>query len=140
MTDFLHPRMDDAGIARISALGLAHLGDGVYEMMTRAYLVCQGTQTARGLHSKTVALVRAASQYRAAKLISPHLTQAEGDIFRQGRNAKPGTVPKTATHTEYAYATAIEALFGWLYLRGEYDRLNEIYAMIAQEFDEILRK
>lgn len=140
MTDFLHPRMDDAGIARISALGLAHLGDGVYEMMTRAHLVCQGLQTARGLHSQTVALVRAASQYRAAKLILPLLSEAEGEVFRHGRNAKPGTVPKTATHAEYAYATALEALFGWLYLRGEYDRLNALYAVIAEEFDEILHK
>lgn len=53
MTDFLHPKLDDAGLGRVSALGLAHIGDGVYEIMTRSYLVCQGMQTARGLHSKT---------------------------------------------------------------------------------------
>lgn len=134
MTDFLHPHMDDAGIARISALGLAHLGDGVYEMMTRAYLVCRGTQTARGLHSQTVALVRAAAQYQAAQRILPQLTAEESTVFRHGRNAKPGTVPKAATHKEYAYATGLEALFGWLYLRGAYDRLNTLYGVIAEGF------
>lgn len=140
MTDFLHPRMDDAGLGRISALGLAHIGDGVYEIMTRSYLVCQGTQTARGLHSRTVALVRASSQYRAAQLILPHLTDEEAEVFRHGRNAKPGTVPKAASRAEYAYATALETLFGWLYLRGEYDRLNALYAIISADFDEILQK
>lgn len=140
MTDYLHPRMDEAGLSRISALGLAHLGDGVYEMMTRSYLVCQGLQTARGLHSRTVALVRASAQYQAAQRILPLLSETEAEVFRHGRNAKPGTVPKTASHAEYSYATALETLFGWLYLRGEYDRLNTLYDVIAQGFDQIVQK
>ncbi len=140
MTDFLHPQLDSASLGRISALGLAHIGDGVYEIMTRSYLVCQGMQTARGLHAKTVALVRASSQFRAAQLILPMLNEEEGEIFRHGRNAKPKTIPKAASHTEYAYATAIETLFGWLYLQGRYDRLNELYAVITQDFDEILNQ
>lgn len=138
--DFLHPQLDDAEIGRISALGLAHIGDGVYEIMTRSYLVCHGMQTARGLHAKTVSLVRAASQYRAAQLILPFLDEKESEIFRHGRNAKPKTIPKAASHAEYAYATALETLFGWLYLRREYDRLNELYAVISQDFDELLSK
>ena len=135
MEDFLHPRMDAAGLSRISALGLAHIGDGVYEIMTRSYLVCQGAQTAHGLHRRTVALVRAAAQYQAAQRILPLLKEDEAAVFRHGRNAKPKTVPRGATHAEYAYATAVEALFGWLYLRGEYDRLNALYAEIVQGFD-----
>lgn len=140
MTDFLHPQLDNAELGRISALGLAHIGDGVYEIMTRSYLVCQGMQTARGLHAKTVALVRASSQFRAAQLILPLLSEAEADVFRHGRNAKPKTIPKAASHSEYAYATALETLFGWLYLRREYDRLNELYTVISQDFPEILAK
>lgn len=140
MTDFLHPKLDEAELGRISALGLAHIGDGVYEIMTRSYLVCQGMQTARGLHSKTVTLVRAGAQYRAAQLILPLLDENEAEIFRHGRNAKPKTIPKAASHAEYAYATALESLFGWLYLRGQYDRLNELYAVIAADFDELLSK
>lgn len=140
MTDFLHPHLDKKDIERISSLGLAHIGDGVYEIMTRAWLVCQGMQTARGLHSKTVALVRAGAQYRAAQLILPHLSAEESEVFRHGRNAKPKTIPKAASHAEYAYATALETLFGWLYLQGEYDRLNQLYEIISQDFDEMLGK
>ena len=134
MTDFLHPQLDDAELGRISALGLAHIGDGVYEIMTRSYLVCQGMQTARGLHAKTVALVRASSQFRAAQLILPLLSEAEADVFRHGRNAKPKTVPKSSSVAEYAYATALEALFGWLYLKQRYGRINELFGVIAQDF------
>ena len=137
MTDFLHPKLDDAGLGRVSALGLAHIGDGVYEIMTRSYLVCQGMQTARGLHSKTGPRERPPAQYRAPQLILPLLNEAEAEVFRHGRNAKPKTIPKAASHGEYAYATALESLFGWLYLRGEYGRLNELYAVIAEDFDEL---
>lgn len=136
MTDFLHPRLEDTELGRISALGLAHIGDGVYEIMTRSWLVCRGMQTARGLHKKTVSLVCAGAQYRAAQLILPLLDEEEAGIFRHGRNAKPKTIPKAASHAEYAYATAVECLFGWLYLRGAYDRLNELYAVIAEDFVE----
>lgn len=137
MTDFLHPTLDGQELGRVSALGLAHIGDGVYEIMTRSYLVCRGLQTARGLHAKTVSLVRAGAQYQAAQRILPLLSEEEGAVFRHGRNAKPKTIPKAASHAEYAYATALETLFGWLYLRGQYDRLNELYAVIAEGFDEV---
>lgn len=138
MTDFLHPHLTGGELGRISSLGLAHIGDGVYEIMTRSYLVCHGQQTARGLHKNTTTLVRAGAQYRAAQRIQPLLTEAESDVFRHGRNAKPKSIPKAATQAEYAYATAVETLFGWLYLRGEYDRLNELYAEITKDFDELL--
>ena len=132
--DYLHPRPDDATIGNMSALALAHIGDGVYEIMTRSYLVCTGLQTARVLHAKTVELVRASAQYHAAQLLLPILDEEEMTIFRHGRNAKPKSVPKAASQAEYAYATAVEALFGYLYLKGRYDRLNELYAAIAAKY------
>lgn len=138
MTDFLHPRMTPEQLLRISALGLAHIGDGVYEIMTRGYLVSQGLQTARNLHKETTLLVCAASQHRAALRIEPLLTEAEADVFRKGRNAKPKSIPKAASRAEYAYATALETLFGWLYLQGEYERLNALYDEIRQDFPAIL--
>lgn len=134
MTDYLHPHLDGPALGQISSLGLAHIGDAVYEMMTRSWLVCHGMQTARGLHGKTVTLVRAAAQARAAQLVLPLLNEEEAAVFRHGRNAKPKTIPKSASLSEYAHATAIEALFGWLYLRGAYDRLNALYEVIAQDF------
>ena len=130
LKDYLHVRMSDDEIGRLSALGLAHIGDCVFELLTRAHLVQDGTQTARKLHSRTVAEVCAHAQYEAAQRILDLLTEEETDVFHRGRNAKPKSIPKAASHAEYAYATAIECLFGWLYLSGKQDRLLEIWGKI----------
>ena len=132
--DYLHPKLDDAAIARMSSLALAHVGDAVYEILVRSYLACGGTQTAKNLHSRTVALVRASAQAEAVQRILPLLDEAEQEVFRHGRNAKPKTVPKSSPVAEYAYATALEALFGWLYLKQRYGRINELFGVIAQDF------
>ena len=132
--DHLHPKLDDAAIARMSSLALAHVGDAVYEILVRSYLACGGTQTAKNLHSRTVALVRASAQAEAVQRILPLLDEAEQEVFRHGRNAKPKTVPKSSSVAEYAYATALEALFGWLYLKQRYGRINELFGVIAQDF------
>ena len=132
--DYLHPKLDDAAIARMSSLALAHVGDAVYEILVRSYLACGGTQTAKNLHSRTVALVRASAQAEAVQRILPLLDEAEQEVFRHGRNAKPKTVPKSSSVAEYAYATALEALFGWLYLKQRYGRINELFGVIPQDF------
>ena len=132
--DYLHPKLDDAAIARMSSLALAHVGDAVYEVLVRSHLACGGTQTAKNLHSRTVALVRASAQAEAVQRILPLLDEAEQEVFRHGRNAKPKTVPKSSSVAEYAYATALEALFGWLYLKQRYGRINELFGVIAQDF------
>lgn len=132
--DYLHPKLDDAAIARMSSLALAHMGDAVYEIMVRAWLACDGTQTAKNLHSRTIALVRASAQAQAVQRILPLLSEEEQDVYRHGRNAKPKTVPKSASVAEYAQATALEALFGWLYLRQRYDRISELFDVIAADF------
>ncbi len=132
--DYLHPKLDDAAIARMSSLALAHVGDAVYEVLVRSYLACGGTQTAKNLHSRTIALVRASAQAEAIQRILPLLTEEEQEIYRHGRNAKPKTVPKSASVAEYAHATALEALFGWLYLKQRYERINLLFGVIAQEF------
>ncbi|MFR3787705.1 Mini-ribonuclease 3 [Agathobaculum desmolans] len=132
--DYLHPKLDDAAIARMSSLALAHVGDAVYEVLVRSYLACGGTQTAKNLHSRTIALVRASAQAEAIQRILPLLTEEEQEIYRHGRNAKPKTVPKSASVAEYAHATALEALFGWLYLKQRYERINLLFGVIAQDF------
>ena len=63
------------------------------------------------------------------------LGEDEQTVLRHGRNAKPKSVPKSASVAEYAYATALEALFGWLYLKGRYERINELFEVICQGFD-----
>lgn len=132
--DYLHPKLDDAAIARMSSLALAHVGDAVYEVLVRSYLACGGTQTAKNLHSRTIALVRASAQAEAIQRILPLLTEEEQEVYRHGRNAKPKTVPKSASVAEYAHATALEALFGWLYLKQRYERINLLFGVIAQDF------
>ena len=132
--DYLHPKLDDAAIARMSSLALAHVGDAVYEVLVRSYLACGGTQTAKNLHSRTVALVRASALAEAVQRILPLLDEAEQEVLRHGRNAKRKTVPKSSSVAEYAYATALEALFGWLYLKQRYGRINELFGVIAQDF------
>ena len=132
--DYLHPKLDDAAIARMSSLALAHVGDAVYEVLVRSYLACGGTQTAKNLHSRTIALVRASAQAEAIQRILPLLTEEEQEIYRHGRNAKPKTVPKSASVADYAHATALEALFGWLYLKQRYERINLLFGVIAQDF------
>ncbi len=137
MTDFLHPSMDSDGLNAMSSLALAHIGDCVYEMMTRSWLTTSGLVTSRNLHRHTVQLVCAGAQAAGATAILPILTEEEMAVFRRGRNAKPKSVPKSSSVAEYAHATAVEALFGWLYLRQQYARLNALYALIlpaAQEW------
>lgn len=136
MQDYLHPVLDKPALDRLGTLALAHIGDGVYELLTRAHLATLGAQTARGLHHRTVALVCAPAQARAAQVILPMLTEEEATVFRHGRNAKPGTVPRSCSPRDYAHATALEALFGFLYLRGQYDRINTLYGLIAADYTE----
>ncbi|MDO4270609.1 MAG: ribonuclease III domain-containing protein [Eubacteriales bacterium] len=132
--DYLRPAIDDAALRQMSSLALAHVGDAVYEIMVRALLACGGTQTAKNLHGRTTKLVCAPAQARAAERILPLLSEEEQDVYRHGRNAKPKTVPKSSSVAEYAHATALEALFGWLYLKQRYDRVNELFGVIAEGF------
>lgn len=128
MIDFLHPLMNCDGLNAMSSLALAHMGDCVYEMMTRSWLTTSGLVTNRNLHRETIRLVCAGAQAAGASAILSKLTEDELAIFRRARNTKPKSVPKSASIAEYSHATAIEALFGWLYLRQQYDRLNELFS------------
>ena len=130
MTDFLHPSIDNDSLRAMSSLALAHMGDCVYEIMTRSWLTTSGLVTNRNLHRETIRLVCAGAQAAGAAAILPMLTEEEMDVFRRGRNAKPKSVPKSSSVAEDAHATAVEALFGWLYLQQRYDRLNELFAAI----------
>ena len=133
MTDYFHLDAAPDAIRSISNLGLAHLGDGVYELMVRSWLCLHGKASARGLHKATVGYVAAPAQARAAERILPMLTQEEADVYRRGRNTNPHSVPKAASREEYQAATAVECLFGWLYLQGKTGRLNELFGLMMGE-------
>ena len=133
MTDYFSVRLADDDIRAISSIGLAHIGDGVYELLVRTYLCAHGKATGKGLHRATVDLVRAPEQARRAQRILPLLTEAEQEVFRRGRNAHVHSIPQHASRAEYQQATALEALFGWLYLRGQRARINELFVYMMEE-------
>lgn len=133
MDNYFEPVLDAGQLHAISAIGLAHMGDAVYEVLTRAWLCTHGKATGKGLHRATVALVCAETQAAVAERLLPLLTAEEAAVFRRGRNAHPHTVPTHATRAQYAAATALEALFGWLYLCGRRQRINELFCEIMKE-------
>ena len=131
--DYFAPNMSIAEVNRISVLGLAHIGDGVYELMTRAML-CRDGHTAIGeLHRLTVARVKAPAQARAAETIQTLLDGEELAVYKRGRNARVHGVPQGADVGEYHAATGLETLFGYLYLLGRRERLNALFAAIMEE-------
>ena len=125
--------MSPAEVHAISNLGLAHMGDGVYELLCRAYLCSQGDHTVKNLHKDAVQLVKAPTQAAFADKLKPFLTEEELDYFRRGKNAHTHAAPKSASRAEYAKATGLEALFGALYLLGRTERLNELFAIMMKE-------
>ncbi|MBO5340090.1 MAG: ribonuclease III [Oscillospiraceae bacterium] len=128
MTDYLHLSVPNGDMMNISSLGLAHLGDAVFEVLVRSWVCMGGTAKIKDLHKQTVRYVTAPAQAQLAEKILPMLTQEETDVFRRGRNAAPHSIPKAASRGQYQTATALEALFGWLWLRGAHDRINELFA------------
>ncbi len=119
-------------IRNISSIGLAHLGDAVYELLVRSYLCAHGKATGKGLHRATIELVCAPAQARFAEKILPQLTEEESAVFRRGRNANVHSIPQHASRADYQKATALESLFGWLYLQGEKDRINELFCVMLE--------
>ena len=108
------------------------MGDAVFEVLARAWLCAHGKATGKGLHRAAVALVCAESQAERAERILPVLSEEERAVFRRGRNAQVHSVPAHASRAQYGEATALEALFGWLYLRGETERVNELFCMMME--------
>ena len=135
MTDYFTTILPDDELRAISSVGLAHLGDAVYELLVRSWLCVHGKATGRGLHRATVALVRAEKQAELSDAILPLLSEEENDVFRRGRNANVHTIPRSAGRAAYQKATALEALFGWLYLRGEKERINTLFATMMEDCD-----
>ncbi len=133
MTDYFAVRLPEDDIRAISSIGLAHIGDGVYELLVRTYLCAHGKATGKGLHRATVQLVCAPEQARRAQRILPLLTEEEQEVYRRGRNAHVHSIPQHASRTEYQQATALEALLGWLYLGGRRERINELFEIMMEE-------
>ena len=133
MTDYLHIQLPPDQIRGISSIGLAHMGDAVYELLVRTWLCAHGKATGKGLHRATVALVCAPKQAELAQRILPLLTEEEQAVFRRGRNANVHSIPTHASRAQYQKATALEALLGWLHLSGRHDRVEQLFAVMMEE-------
>ena len=125
------PEMPVQDVNKISMLGLAHVGDAVYELLYRSKLCTDGHTAVAEMHRMTVAFVRAEAQAEAATKLLPVLTTEEASVYKRGRNAKVNSVPHNADIGQYHAATGLEALFGWLYLLGRTERINELFNIIT---------
>jgi ribonuclease-3 family protein len=133
MTDYLNIRMTPQEIGAVSNLGLAHIGDCVYELLCRSYILAHGGVTNQKMHQVTVDMVRAPAQAKAMEQLLPLLTEEERGVYLRGRNTHVHSIPKNAEIGEYHAATGLECLFGWLYLRAEHARINELFAVVVGE-------
>ena len=135
MTDYFTIQLPADEIRAISSIGLAHLGDGVYELLVRTWLCAHGKATGKGLHRATIELVCAPKQAELSEKILPLLTEEEHAVFKRGRNASKASVAKHASPEEYRASTGFECLLGWLYLNGQLARVHELFETLWQSFD-----
>jgi ribonuclease-3 family protein len=123
-------------VNQYSPLVLAYIGDTVYEIYVRTLVVRRGNAPVHVLHKSSVKYVKAKTQSDIIHRIMDFLSQEEQDIVRRGRNAKSGTIPKNADVTEYKYATGFESLLGYLYLKGDHQRLMQILKMATESVQD----
>ena len=128
------PNMTMAEVNAVSALGLAHMGDCVFELLVRTSLCADGKTTARNLHRETVRRVAAPAQAARMEKMLPLLDEEELGFYKRGRNTQVHGVPKNATPGEYSKATGLESLFGALWLLGRKERVEELF-LLTEECD-----
>ncbi|MEC0243911.1 Mini-ribonuclease 3 [Paenibacillus dokdonensis] len=113
----------------IPPIVLAYIGDAIYEVAVRQYLISKPNLKPNQLHRQATGMVSAKAQSRIVTALDPVLTDEEKDVVRQGRNAKSGSIPKNADVLEYRHATAFESLIGYLYYMQQLDRMRELIGM-----------
>lgn len=123
---------EDVNAKQLSPLNLAFIGDCIYEILVRETLVIKANRPVNDLHRESVRFVSAKAQTQAYDKIKDVLTDDEMAIFKRGRNAKVGHNPKSASQGEYHIATGIEALFGYLYLTNQGDRIKELFDIVCK--------
>ena len=133
MQNYFDLSMDRRDVNQISALGLAHCGDAVFELLVRSFLCTAGKEAIGNLHRATVERVCAPAQARRVDRMLPLLSEQELAYYKRGRNAHVHQIPKNATREQYAKATGLECLFGALYLMGRVERLNELFFATMEE-------
>lgn len=109
-----------------SPLGLAYIGDAIYEIVIRTFVLSEGNMSVNKYHKKSSSMVKASAQVEMFGKIEAFLSEEEMAVYKRGRNAKSGTVAKNASMMDYRKATGVEALMGYLYLKGQMERIIEI--------------
>lgn len=124
--------MDDRTINSIPTLNLAFIGDGVYDLLVREHLVKNSSAHVGELNKLKVSMVNCKSQAEYVRLLVDELTDEEANIYKRGRNTKVNSASKHSTLSDYHAATGLETLFGWLYLKGRTERINELFSLIIK--------
>ncbi len=123
-----------------SSLNLAYIGDDVYDLIIRTYLLNQGNTQVNKINKRANSLVKASAQSAIIGVIMELLDEEELAVYKRGRNAKSATAAKNASINDYRRATGFEALMGYLYLKGNYGRLNELVRIGLEGIGEIRSK
>ncbi|MBB6734916.1 Mini-ribonuclease 3 [Cohnella zeiphila] len=124
---------DRVPASQLSPIVLAYIGDAVFEVYVRQHLIASAARKPHELHRAATRYVSAAAQAKLLQRWMPLLTEEEADIARRGRNSKSGQAPKNADPVDYRHATGLESLVGYLYYRGERDRLEQLIALAFSE-------
>ena len=126
-------KLDAVDPRTYSPLVLAYIGDAVYELLIRTKVINHGSMQVNKMHKKSASLVKAETQANIIKAIQDDLTEEELAVFRRGRNAQVHSIPSHASRAQYSTATALEALFGWLYLGGQRQRASDLFDVMMEE-------
>jgi len=135
-TDMKKHKLSEREANNYSPLSLAFLGDSVYDTLIREYLLRMGNMPVSKLHSAKIRLVCAEYQSEIYGFISDFLTEHEMSVMKRGRNASGNTVPKHADPAQYHRATGLECLFGYLYITGQEERINELFRLISENIHQ----
>lgn len=134
MDKLIESKRDEIEVNMMNPLVWAYVGDCLYELYVRNYLINSSNMKVHELHMNAIKYVKAQAQAEILKIIDPNLSDEEKNIVRRTRNTKNHHIPKNANSSDYMYATAFEGLIGYLYLNKKEERLKEILEIIEKEY------
>lgn len=134
MEELIESKRDEQEVNTLNPLVWAYIGDSVYELYIRNYLINNSNAKVHELHINAIKYVKASAQSEIIKLMEPILSKEEKNIVRRTRNTQNHHIPKNADPSDYMYATAFEGLVGFLFLNKRLDRLKELFNLIENEY------
>lgn len=134
MEELIIPKKDETEVNMMNPLVWAYIGDNVYELYIRNYLINNSNAKVHELHINAIKYVKASAQAEILKIIEPNLTDEEKNIVRRTRNTQNHHIPKNANPADYTYATAFEGLIGYLFLNHRLERLKELFQIIENTY------